>query len=294
MRKIVILSGKGGVGKSTIAASLGTIFSKDYKVVMVDTDVDAPNLDLVLGAKLKESSDIKASEKAIIDYEKCTGCMGCIDACRFSSIIEAEKPIVIPFSCEGCGACAIVCPEQAIEIRDVVNGRINIFNADSMLVVSGELKIGESSSGRLVDVVKKAAQEEAERMGADMILTDGPPGIGCPVISSIKGCDYVMAVTEPTPSALNDLKRLLEVVGYFRVLRGIVINKFDMHMKSRQAIMDFAEGKGMPVLAEIPYDMSIPKAIAGAMPVVKAYPESPASKAISELADKMKNIIAGM
>jgi MinD superfamily P-loop ATPase len=294
MKEIVILSGKGGVGKSSIAASLGYILSKEYKIVMSDADVDAPNLDLVLGARLRESREAKSSEKASIDYDKCAGCMKCIDVCRFSSIIGTEKPLVIGFSCEGCGACALICPEQAIAIRDVANGRINIFDAGNMPLVSGELQIGESSSGRLVDVVKKAAKEEAERRGAELILTDGPPGIGCPVISSMKGSDYLIAATEPTPSALHDLKRLLEVAGYFKVPAGIVINKADIHLKSKQAVMDFAELKGMPVLTEIPYDISVPKAIANAMPVAKAYPDSPASHAIYRLADTLKSMIAGM
>jgi MinD superfamily P-loop ATPase len=143
-------------------------------------------------------------------------------------------------------------------------------------------------------MVKKAAKEEAERRGADLILADGPPGIGCPVIASMKGSDYLIAVTEPTPSALHDLKKLLEVEGYFKVPVGIVINKADIHLKSRQAILDFAESKGMPVLTEIPYDLGVPKAIANAMPVVKAYPRCPASNAIFGLADKMKGLIAGM
>lgn len=295
MKEMVVLSGKGGVGKSTITASLGAILSEEYRVVMADTDVDAPNLALFFPATPDKSRDIQASEKAFIDYEKCSGCLKCVNACRFSSMINFEdKPFVVPFSCEGCGACVIVCPEDAIEIKAVRNGKINVFDTDKTMIVSGELDIGESSSGRLVDEVKMSATNEADRINADFLLTDGPPGIGCPVIASIKGSDYIIAVTEPTPAALSDLKRLLEVVGYFKIPTGIVINKSDMHRKSRQAIRDFAAGRGMPVLAEMPYDMSIPKAMARALPVVKAYPESPASKAIYELADKMKGIITGM
>ncbi len=289
MKEMVILSGKGGVGKSSITASLGYILSKEYKIVMADTDVDAPNLDLVLGARLRESHEVKSSEKAIIDYEKCSGCMKCIDACRFSSIIGTEKPLIIRFSCEGCGACAIVCPEQAIAIRDVANGRINVFDNNNILLVSGALHIGESSSGHLVDVVKKAAKKEAERRGADLILTDGPPGIGCPVISSIKGGDYIIAVTEPTPSALHDLKKLLEVVEYFKTPVGIVINKSDMPYGTKEAIVQFAGESGMPILSEIPYDLSIPRAMALARPVVAAYPDSASSLALRELAYKLKD-----
>jgi MinD superfamily P-loop ATPase len=243
---------------------------------------------------LRESHEVTSSEKAIIDYEKCSGCMKCIDACRFSSIIGTEKPLVIGFSCEGCGACALVCPEQAIAIRDVANGRIRIFDNDNMLLVSGALHIGESSSGHLVDMVKKAAKEEAERRGADLILTDGPPGIGCPVISSMKGCDYLIAVTEPTPSALHDLKKLLEMAGYFKTPVGVVINKSDMPYGAKEAIVQFAGERGMPILSEIPYDMSIPRAMVQARPVVAAYPDSASSLALRELANKLRDEIRKM
>ncbi|OQZ02095.1 MAG: hypothetical protein B6D34_11955 [Candidatus Brocadia sp. UTAMX1] len=294
MKEIVVLSGKGGVGKSTITASLGAILSEKYRVVMADTDVDAPNIALFFHAALKKSRDIRASEKAFIDYEKCSGCLKCVNTCRFFSIvISHDKPLVVPFSCEGCGACAIVCPEGAIEIKAARNGKINVFEMGKAVIISGELSIGESSSGRLVDEVKTSARSEANMMGADLILIDGPPGIGCPVIASIKGSDYVVAVTEPTPAALNDLKRFLEVVAYFNIPTGIVINKSDIHIKSSQAIREFAVVKGMSVLAEIPYDISVPRSIASALPVVKAYPESSASKAICELADKMKSMITG-
>jgi MinD superfamily P-loop ATPase len=161
-------------------------------------------------------------------------------------------------------------------------------------LVSGALHIGESSSGHLVDVVKKAAKKEAERRGADLILTDGPPGIGCPVISSIKGGDYIIAVTEPTPSALHDLKKLLEVVGYFKTPVGIVINKSDIPYGTKEAIVQFAGESDMPILSEIPYDMSIPRAMALARPVVAAYPDSSSSLALRELAYKLKDNIQKM
>ena len=292
MKEIVILSGKGGVGKSTIAASLGTILIEKYNVVLADTDVDAPNLALFFDAVLRERKDISASEKAFIDYGKCTGCQECVDVCKFSSMLSSNnRPIVIPYTCEGCGACTIVCPEGAIEIKKVVNGRVNISDREETLIVSGELDIGESSSGLIVDEVKKTAGTEAERLNADLIITDGPPGIGCPVISSIKGGDYVMAVTEPTPVALNDLKRLVEVVQYFKIPCGIVINKSDLHQKSRIEIEEFSDEHNLILLSEIPYDISVAKSIAKARPVVTAYPDASSSLAIRELADKLIDII---
>jgi len=292
MKEIVILSGKGGVGKSSIAASLGVILADHFKIILADTDVDAPNLALFFNAVNKRSHDVSTCEKSFIDYDKCTGCQECVDACKFSSMVSINNmPIVIPYSCEGCGACTIVCPEDAIEIKKVVNGRINIADINNTMIVSGELDIGESSSGLIVDEVKKISKKEAERIGADLIITDGPPGIGCPVISSIKGSDYVVAVTEPTPAALNDLKRLIEVVEYFKIPLGIVINKSDIHQQSRTAIKEFSEEHKLIVLSEITYDINVPKAIAKSKPVVTAYPDASSSLALIELADKMTDII---
>jgi MinD superfamily P-loop ATPase len=284
MREIVVLSGKGGVGKSSVTAALGVIYAQKYKVVLSDTDVDAPNLNLVLGTRLRSSEDITASSKAFIDYDKCIDCMLCRDVCKFSSIIGEEQPIIIPYSCEGCGACTVTCPEDAIEIKEVVNGQLNIFETEDMLLVAGELHIGESSSGRLVDIVKKRARREAENSQAEMIFTDGPPGIGCPVIASVKGADYVVLVTEPTPAALNDLKRVVEVVKHFRIPLGIVLNRCDIHPESNRAIKQFTRENDFSILAEIPYDKSMPMAVANAQPVIAAYPSAPSSLALGKLA----------
>lgn len=285
MKEIVILSGKGGAGKSSITASLGTLFVRKYKVVLADTDVDAPNLHLVLGAGLRKSEDIMASSKAFIDYDQCTGCMVCRDICKFSSITGALQPVIIPYSCEGCGACAISCPEVAIEIKEVVNGQLNIFEAENMLVIAGELHVGQSSSGRLVDIVKKRARQEAANAHAEMILTDGPPGIGCPVIASVKDADYVVLVTEPTPAALSDLKRVAEVVKHFGAPLGIALNRADIHPESNRAIQQFAHDNGFAILAEIPRDKSMPMSIAKAQPVISAYPRAPSALALGRFAE---------
>ena len=287
MKEIVILSGKGGVGKSVITASLGRLFAGKSRVTLADTDVDAPNLHLTLGAKLETSLAVKSSEKAMIDYEKCLGCLQCLEACKFSAIIGSESPLIVPYSCEGCGACAIVCPEQAITINKVANGRINVFTAESLVVVAGELSIGESSSGMLVDMVKEKARRQAKKIEADILLIDGPPGIGCPVIAAVKGADYVAVVTEPTPAALHDLQRVVEVIRHFQVSMGIIINRADIHPASNKAIHHYAEENGFSVLAEIPYDKSISQALANGRPVVEAFPDAPSARVIYGLTETL-------
>jgi MinD superfamily P-loop ATPase len=241
MKEIVILSGKGGVGKSVLTAALGWQLAGKARVALADTDVDAPNLHLTLGAQLQSGHEIKASEKALIDYGKCSACLQCQETCKFSAIIGNEKPLVLPYSCEGCGACAIACPEQAITIASVTNGRINLFSAETLIMVGGELQIGESNSGMLVDAVKEEARLKAEEIGAEILLIDGPPGIGCPVIAAVQGADFAVTVTEPTPAALHDLARVIQVIHHFQVPVGIVINRADLYAAGKKAICRYAE-----------------------------------------------------
>jgi MinD superfamily P-loop ATPase len=290
MKEIVILSGKGGVGKSSLAAAIGTILAEESRIVLADTDVDAPNLDLVLGAVLESTEDISASEKAFIDYDLCSRCMICVDICRFSAITGDIEPVIINYSCEGCGACSLSCPVDAIEIRPVINGRLNLFSSVGLQVVAGALNIGESSSGRLVDVVKKRARKVAEEYKADLLITDGPPGIGCPVIASLKAADYVLLVTEPTPSALHDLQRIIEVVGHFKTPLGIVINRADIHPETNVLIKQFARENGFDLLAEIPYDPCLPRALSEGNLSIAAYPDAPSSLVIKELAHSVLDL----
>jgi MinD superfamily P-loop ATPase/ubiquinone/menaquinone biosynthesis C-methylase UbiE len=292
VKEIVVISGKGGVGKSVITASLGALFMESHTVIMADADVDAPNLALFFGGRPKSQRQITASEKAFIDCDKCTNCLECVDACKFSAMVRSDdSPLIIPYLCEGCGACAVVCTEDAIEIRGVVNGMVKTFALDDTDIVSGELVIGQSSSGRLVDEIRNAAREEAGKLKADMIIIDGPPGAGCPVIASLRGCDYVIAVTEPTPAALSDLKRLMKVIRHFGVPSGIVINKADLHQASGVAIADFVRKNDIEVLAEIPYHMSVPEAVSQGLPVVEAYPESSVSVIIRALAQRIEESV---
>ena len=285
MKEIVILSGKGGVGKSSLTAALARLLTEqgEYRLTLADTDVDAPNLHIVLGAEFDRSTAVAASDKAVINYDTCSRCMRCVDACAFDSIIGTEEPVIISYSCEGCGVCSLVCPEEAVSVNPVENGKINFVTSGAVRVVAGELGIGESSSGRLVDIVKREARQEASLNGSNLLLTDGPPGIGCPVIAALKGADYAILVSEPTPSALSDLQRISEVVRGFRIPAGAVLNRSDMDPPSARTSREWLTRNEIPLLGEIPYDPHLPRALAHGALAVKMYPDAPSSLAIKEL-----------
>lgn len=294
MKEIVILSGKGGVGKSSLTAAFAQLLTEQgkYRLTLADTDIDAPNLHIVLGAEFDRSRAVAASDKAMIDYDKCSSCMACLEACAFESIIGTEEPVIISYSCEGCGVCALVCPEEAITINPVENGVVNFVTSGTVRVVAGALGIGESSSGRLVDIVKREARQEASLNGSDLLLTDGPPGIGCPVIAALKGSDYAVLVSEPTPSALSDLQRIVEVVRGFGIAAGVILNRNDMDEKSAQTTRDWLAQNELPLLGEIPYDPHLPKALARGDLGVNMYPDAPSSLAIKKLHKVIEGLLA--
>ncbi len=269
MKTIVVLSGKGGVGKSTLTASLAVLLGRKKRLVAADCDVDASNLALVLGAKkAKESKKISTNFKASVN-SKCTGCKKCLD-CPFGAITWDEKknkPVINRFLCEGCGYCQLVCPEGAIDLKEVQNAEVSVADTDyGFPVVTGQLKMGEAGSGKVVSVVRDKAEEIAGK--AETILIDAPPGIGCPVIASVRNSDFVVAITEPTPSAFNDLKRALEVVEYFKVNYGLVINRWDLNPDYTKKIEEFAKKRNIPLLGRIPYDKRFVDALVNLTPAV--------------------------
>jgi len=268
MKKITILSGKGGVGKSSIAASLAVLLAKRMKIIVADCDVDAPNLALVLGVKkFQKSEKIQTSEKAVIDYAKCIECKKCYNNCCFNAIQWKDDPVINNMLCEGCGVCKLVCHQDAIKLIKVENAAINYGRTNyGFRIVSGQLKIGESGSGRVVTEVRKRAMETGK--SSDIMLIDASAGIGCPVIASVAGVDYVIAVTEPTPSALSDLKRALEMVKNFKIPVGIVINRYDINKESTKDIESFAKKEGIKILGKIHYDKKFVEALVNLKPIV--------------------------
>ena len=278
MKTITILSGKGGVGKSSIAASLAIALSKDNKIICADCDVDASNLALVFGVKEEEFvewNSITTNLKAKFDPQKCNGCKKCVESCYFDAIdwdTEKNKPIFKEFGCEGCGVCELVCPQDAISLYPVDNAKIGYGETNyGFKVVSGQLEIGESGSGKVVAAVKDLARKKAG--DASIMIVDSAAGIGCPVIASVTGSDYVIAVTEPTPSGFSDLKRALEVVNHFKIPYGIIINKHDLNPDYTQHIEDFAKQENITVLSKIPYDKKFTNALVDLKPIIVSYPE---------------------
>ncbi len=286
MKQITILSGKGGVGKSSITASLAIALSKKRKIVCADCDVDASNLALVFGMGTDDFEmwkSISTNQKARVDLSRCTSCGKCASECYFDAIDwdGAKKiPVFKEFGCEGCTVCEMICPASAIEMYDVSNARIGYGKTKyGFMVVTGQLEMGESGSGKVVSRVKELSLDVSKH--ADIMLVDAAAGIGCPVIASVAGSDYVIGVCEPTPSGFSDLKRALSVVNHFNIPYGIVINKFDLNLEYTQKIEEFAKKKGIRVLSKLGYDKCFMDALVNLVPVIEFSP------AYKEIFDKV-------
>ncbi|MDI6819615.1 MAG: ATP-binding protein [Candidatus Hodarchaeaceae archaeon] len=294
MKEIVIASGKGGVGKTTVAASLAVFLAKaGTKIVAADADVDAPDLLLALGGgKTISSTEIEASEKAVVDGSKCTGCGNCVSACPFGAIVvQNRRPTVVRLMCEGCGVCEVVCPVNAVEVKKAVTGTLKIEDTKyGFPLVTGYLRLGEHNSGHLVASVKKSGRKTAEDLGARALVVDAAPGIGCPVIASISGASYVIAVTEPTPAAKRDLERLVKIIKHFGVSAGVVINKANLSDDFRDALEDWVKHVlGYQILGEIPIDYEVVKALVNMVPVTEFNPNAEASKILTAIAKRVRD-----
>jgi len=297
MKETVVVSGKGGVGKSSTTASLAVLLSRaGVRLTAVDSDVDAPNLSIVLGIEIEDFTEIQASEKASIDATKCERCGRCLSICEAGAIINTddEVPAIIPFLCEGCGACVVICPSSAISISRVRNGRIGVAKTNyGFPIVSGQLDMGESSSGHIVTAVKAKGKATAEDSNSDLVLVDGPPGIGCPVIASIAGANYALVVTEPTPAARSSLNRMLLVLNHFKIPAGAVINRYDLNPEYAKGMTDWIQTRwGIQVIQMIPSDDNVPLSLSERVPVVEYAPDCEASKALRSLSTKLLKVIS--
>jgi MinD superfamily P-loop ATPase len=256
VKELIVISGKGGTGKTSV---LGAFASLAENKVLCDADVDAADLYLILEPDIKERQDFQEGHRAVIDKEKCTECGMCRELCRFHAISPAYE--VDPIDCEGCGVCVYFCPVEAIEFPLKTCGELFISDTRCGPMVHARLGVAEDNSGKLVTLTRQQARELAKNNGLNLILTDGPPGLACPVIASITGADGVLIVTEPTLSGHHDMDRVVELANHFEIPAYVCINKYDLNRDMTETIEAYARDKGLPIVGRIPFDPSFTEAM---------------------------------
>ncbi len=276
MKEVVVLSGKGGTGKTSIVGSFAALAKG---AVLADCDVDAADLHLILHPAIQQTQEFWSGQTAFIDEDKCTQCGLCQELCRFKAIKDFR---VNPVSCEGCGFCSHICPAEAITMKENMAGHWFVSDTRYGPLVHAQLGVAQENSGKLVATVRQQAKTIAEKQGFDYIISDGPPGIGCPVISSLSGATLALLVTEPTLSGMHDLERVLGVCHHFGVPALVCINKYDINEDNTRQIVKFCLGQGVEVAARIPFDSAVTEAMVRGLPVVE-YSRNGVSHAIEAL-----------
>ena len=285
MKKILILSGKGGTGKTTVASAF---IELSKSTIFADCDVDAPNLDLIVNLNSKpKSTNFYGLPKAIIDPNKCIKCGKCKNLCKFNAIKENENGyfIINNYACESCGVCEFHCPVGAIKLVDNVSGELNLYNA-SMNFSTAKLKMGQGNSGKLVTAVKSQLEGFDN---SEFSIIDGSPGIGCPVIASISGVDFVLIVTEPSISGLSDMKRIVKTVKNFNLPMAVCVNKYDINIDYTNQIENYCKTNNIDFVGKICYDSNVPKCINAGTNIINV--DCQAKKDISTIYNNVINII---
>ncbi|MGD9520154.1 MAG: ATP-binding protein [Armatimonadota bacterium] len=272
-QQIAVVSGKGGTGKTTLLASWATLARE---AVLADCDVDAANLHLLLRPELQEAQDFYGANVAVRDPALCNRCGECERRCRFAAISTTE---VDALACEGCGLCVLVCPRDALRLEPALTGRYFLSQTPYGPFSHARLYPGAESSGRLVTVVRKQAEDLALARGTRLILLDGPPGVGCTAVASITEVNLVIAVTEPTLSGIHDMERVVALARGFRLPVAAVINKADINLRNAARIEKFCRAGGIPVLARLPFDPIVTKYISACTPLVE-YDDGPVSQGL--------------
>ncbi len=281
MKELVVISGKGGTGKTSITASLVRLSGR---AVAADCDVDAANLHLVTRHEVRRTIPFEGGLKASIDTAACTACGKCVELCRFDAISNHDNIFrVDKFACEGCGVCAYFCPEGAIAMDRETGGEWYVSDTDTGPMVHARLAPGGENSGKLVTIVRNEAKKIARDGGFGTMIVDGAPGIGCPVISSVTGADAVLVVVEPTLSGMHDMKRVLELTGHFGVTTMVAVNRFDINEETASAISDYAASRGVETAGMVRYDPEVTRAQKNGMSVVEYSGDSPAANDLRRL-----------
>ena len=289
MKQLVILSGKGGTGKTVLSACFASLASNK---IMADCDVDAANLYLLLHPETKETHPLFGMNKARIDPSSCTACGECQGACRFDAIEETTEGLyeVDEMSCECCGVCSLICPVSAISMEPNKSGEWYVSKTKYGPFVHAKLGIGEENSGKLVAEVRKSAKELAESTKKDLVIVDGPPGIGCPVIASLSGVDLALAVTEPTPSGIHDMERVIQVARHFNIPAACCINKFDLNHRNSDQIETWCGKNFVPLIGKIPFDHKIIESLMQRIPFVE-YADNSTAVIIKNIWKKLKSFV---
>lgn len=264
MKELTIISGKGGTGKTSLVASFAALAENK---VLADCDVDAADLHLILSPEVEISDDFRGGRVAQIDPERCVQCGDCLERCRFHAI--SDDFVVDKIDCEGCGVCVYFCPEDAIRFPRNVCGKWFVSRTRFGPMVHAELGIAQENSGLLVSLVRSKAKELAKEQGRQLILVDGSPGIGCPVIASITGTDLVLVVTEPTLSGLHDLERIAELTAHFKIPTLVCINKFDLNEEMSDKIADRCKQQDIDLVGRVPYSKSVTHAMVAGKSIVE-------------------------
>jgi len=283
MKQIVVISGKGGTGKSIITGSFASLAKNK---VMADCDVDAADLYLLLHPAVKETHEFSGGKTAFIDERRCSQCGKCQEVCRFEAI---DNYVVDPISCEGCGICFHICPERAIKMVDSLSGKWFVSETKYGPFVHAKLGVAEENSGKLVTLVRQNAKLIAEKEKKDFVIIDGPPGIGCPVIASLAGVDIALIVTEPTLSGIHDLERIVGVANHFGIKGAVCINKYDLNLIVTQKIEEYCRHNNIELVGKIPFDISVTEALVRGLPIVE-YSNNQVTNEIKNLWEKILGI----
>lgn len=286
MKQIVVLSGKGGTGKTTVTAALALLASQNphTRAVLVDADVDAANLELLLAPQIIETHEFVGGQVATIAADVCSGCGLCADVCRFDAVRTNSGLYTIdPIACEGCATCKTQCPDTAITMHPQVSGRWFSSTSRYGPLFHARLSPAQESSGKLVTLLKQQAHAHAVEECCPLMIVDGPPGIGCPATAAVSGADLVIVVTEPTAAGIHDMQRVLGLTAHFGIQSLVCINKADLYPAGTEQITTYCQQNGLPVVGRLPFDLSITEAMVHGQTITAYLPDSPVSRVLREI-----------